>query len=494
MGHLTQEGFKVSKDLTLPREFLSWVITILAKRNAGKTYNAGVLTEKIISAQVPTMILDGMGTWWGLRVGVDAEGRPDPTKEGLPVVVIGGRHADIQLDSSKVEKIVEALLQTNTSAVLDLSQFRKGEQTRIAMIFAEEVYRLADKYPAERVIVVEETEMFAPQRPFREEARCLGAFEDLVKRGGNRNLCFIGITQRAASYNKNLLTQSDMLIIGRITAPQDKEAIQAWVEKHAEEDKKELATWYDSLSGLKKGQMWVWNDDDEYPIKKLVQFRKRRTFHATRKFVLSKQAVNVKLGDASQFIERFKDKFEPKPKPTPSEPKPRLPPLGDFPTRKIEVSRPVSETMTVPVEPPVTLKRGEAYGAGLVDGKVVTVKLPPTHTGSPEIGIEQTFVHQVPNVSLLKERPTIQVPTEPSSPLGKVLVVLTNNKQLNDWRWTGKKIKNLIRAHEWPEDGADEAIAELTRMELLVKQSNNYLHFNRGRVHVIEHDVVREAA
>jgi hypothetical protein len=118
------------------------------------------------------------------------------------------------------------------------------------------------------------------------------------------------------------------------------------------------------------------------------------------------------------------------------------------------------------------------------DGKMTATKLPPE--------TESTFVHQVPNVTLLKERPTIQVPTEPSSPIGKVLVVLMNNK-LNDWRWTGKKIKNLIRAHEWPEDGADEAIAELTRMELLVKQSNNYLHFHRNRVHVVEHETIREA-
>jgi hypothetical protein len=115
---------------------------------------------------------------------------------------------------------------------------------------------------------------------------------------------------------------------------------------------------------------------------------------------------------------------------------------------------------------------------------------PPNTISQPRT--EQTFVHQVPNVTLLKERSTIQVPTEPSSPVGKVLVVLMNNK-LNDWRWTGKKIKNLIRAHEWLEDGADEAIAELTRWEVLVLQSNHYLHFNRNRVHIVEHETIREA-
>ena len=307
-------GFKVSKDLTLPLEAIAWVLTFVAKRNAGKTYNTAVYVEELVDQKIPVLVIDGMGVWWGLRTGVDSEGRPDPKRPGLPVVIIGGKHADINLDPAKVEKIVEALLQTNTSAVLDISQFRKGEQMRIAMVFAEELYRLADKYPAERVLVVEEADMFAPQKPFKEEARCLGAFEDLVKRGGNRNIGLAMITQRSADFNKNLLTQSDGLIVGRLTAPQDKQAIQAWVEKHAEKDKRELNEWYDSLSHLRKGQVWVWNDDEEFPIYKKVQFRKRRTFHATRKFILTKQAHDVKLGDATEFIERFKDKFEPKPK------------------------------------------------------------------------------------------------------------------------------------------------------------------------------------
>lgn len=296
---------------------LEWAIAFLGKRNSGKTYNAAVLVEQLINSSVPVIVLDVMGIWWGLRVGVDKHGEPDPKRPGLPVVVIGGKHADIQLDPLKVSKIVEALLQTNTSAVLDVSQFRKYQQIQIATTFAEEVYRLADQYPAQRVVVCEETDQFAPQKPFRDEARCLGAFEDLVKLGGNRNICFIGISQRPASYNKNVLTQSDLLFIGRLTAPQDKAAIQAWVEKHAEENSKELREWYDTLSGLRKGQMWAWNDDEDWQVKALVQFGLRTTFHATRKFVLSKQAATVKLGDASVFIERFKDKFEPKPKSLP---------------------------------------------------------------------------------------------------------------------------------------------------------------------------------
>jgi hypothetical protein len=456
------KGFKVAPDLTLPRESISWVITFIAKRNAGKTYNSAVYVEQLVQGEVPTLVIDGMGTWWGLRKGVNDQGEPDDSKPGLPVVIIGGNHADIKLDPSKVERIVEALLQTNTSAVLDISQFRKGDQMRIAMIFAEELYRLAEKYPAERVLVVEEADMFAPQKPFKEEARCLGAFEDLVKRGGNRNIGLVEITQRSADFNKNLLTQSDMLIVGRTTAPQDKEAIQAWVEKHSEKNKKALEEWFDSLSSLGKGEVWVWNDDEAWPIFKRVQFQKRITFHATRKFVLTKQAENIKLMDVAEFIEKFRDKFEPKPKPQPESKAPET------------LRSRVREFVHPP--PVVTMPRA---------AEAPSLRLKAEPTPQPRY-LDERVQQTLPNILLEKVRPVVQVLVEePSTSLGRVLVVLTNHDGRDD-RWTGAKIKTVLRDHAWPDDGLNETIDDLLRWEILRRQSNNYLKFYRDRVTVTE--------
>jgi len=476
------EGFRVSKDLVLPRDSISWVITFIAKRNAGKTYNTAVYVEQLIQAQVPTLVIDGMGTWWGLRKGVNAKGEPDDSKPGLPVVIIGGNHADIKLDPTKVEKIVEALLQTNTSAVLDISQFRKGDQMRIAMVFAEELYRLAEKYPAERVLVVEEADMFAPQKPFKEEARCLGAFEDLVKRGGNRNIGLVEITQRSADFNKNLLTQSDMLVVGRTTAPQDKEAIKAWVEKHSEKDKKALEEWFDSLSGLGKGEVWVWNDDEAWSIFKRVQFQKRITFHATRKFVLTKQAANIKLMDVAEFIEKFRNRFEPKPKPPPE---PRLVPEKATYTPPRIVPTPFGprtspSVLNTPIEPPITVKSGERFNIPM-----------PTQTDiekAQEVAINQTL----PMLVIQQFKPTlgltVETFNEPTTPLGRVAVVLKNDAESHGRQdaWTTKRIKTHIRNHEWNEEGVDEAIAQLVRWEILKKQSNNYFRFYPARVRIID--------
>ena len=455
-----ESGFKVSKHLTLPTAAIAWAITFVAKRGAGKTYNTAVYVEELVRQKIMVLVIDGMGVWWGLRIGVDKDGRPDSKKPGLPVVIIGGKHADIQLDPGKVEKVVEALLQTNTSAVLDISQFRKGEQMRIATIFAEEFYRLADVYPGERVLVVEEADMFAPQKPFHEEARCLNAFEDLVKRGGNRNIGMAMITQRSADFNKNLLTQSDCLIVGRLTAPQDKQAIQAWVEKHSEKDKKELNAWYDSLSHLKKGEVWVWNDDEEFPIFQKVQFRKRETFHATRKFILTKQAHEVQLGDASEFIERFKDKFEPKPKEQPKATPVLQKVIPDHGSNQVKTSKTV-------IPPPV-----------------------PSREPSQQVIPERVSI-QTPQLVLQKVSPSLLLPanlTETPSPLARVVTVLVNGPapKGKDSAWTAAAIKRLLADHGWPDDGMDEAVRQLTAWEILVwRDTAGYYTFQRTRVRVL---------
>jgi len=70
--------------------------------------------------------------------------------------------------------------------------------------------------------------------------------------------------------------------------------------------------------------------------------------------------------------------------------------------------------------------------------------------------------------------------------LARILVLLMNHDGRDD-RWIGSKIEKLIRDHAWPDDGADEAIEDLTRREILRRQSNNYLSFYRERVQVAEH-------
>ena len=382
----------------------------------------------------------------------------------MPIVVFGGEHGDLPLVPEKAKSIAKAIVEANISAVLDLSTLSKRQSRLIVTDFLDELYRLNR---VERHVFIEETDMYAPQRTIGPEmAICLSSVDNFVRRGGNHNLGCIMITQRSAALNKDILTQSDCLVVLRTLAPQDKKAIQAWVEEQTDEDRRKLAQWYDSLKELKNGEAWVWHPEKPTICKKIM-FRERETFHATRQFLLSPKAQTIKLMDVNEFIEKFRNVFEPKPKPPPiaEKPKPAPPPVRII-------------TKDIPAHSPTSIPRDSIQ------------KTAPQE--SDAIRIQQV----VPSVILEKLRPTVQLPTDllenPPTPLARVLVVLTNCEGRDD-RWTGSKIKRAIRDHAWADDGVDEAIDELTRWEILRRQSNNYLRFYRDRVQVVERSYQLEA-
>jgi len=450
--------FQISKDLALPREAVTWVFAFLAKRGAGKTYCSAVLAEEMLKANIPVVVIDGIGCWWGLRVGMTGEG------PGLPIVVFGGEHGDLPLVAEKAKVVAKAVVEANISVVLDLSALSKRQSRLVVMDFLDELYRLNR---VERHVFMEETDMYAPQRTIGPEmATCLGSVDNFVRRGGNHNLGCSMITQRSAVLNKDILTQSDCLVVLRTLAPQDKKAIQLWVEEQTDEDRRKLKEWYDSLKELKNGEAWVWHPEKPTIYKKIM-FRERETFHATRTFLLSPKAATIKLMDVNEFIEKFRNVFEPKPKPSPiaEKPKPAPPPVRII-------------TKDIPTHTPASIPRDSIQ------------KTAPQE--SDTIRTQQV----VPSVILEKLRPTAQLPTDllenPPTPLARVLVVLTNYEGRDD-RWTGSKIQRAIRDHAWADDGVDEAIDELTRWEILRRQSNNYLRFYRDRVQVVERSYQLEA-
>ncbi|MEM4154873.1 MAG: hypothetical protein QXW52_08670 [Candidatus Caldarchaeum sp.] len=280
------------------------MFAFLAKRGAGKTYCAAVLAEEMVKNGVPIVVIDGMGVWWGLRVGKDGEG------PGLPVVVFGGEHGDLPLRVEKSRQMAKAIVETNISAVLDLSRLNKPQARMVVSSFLDELYALNR---VERHVFLEESDMYAPQRIVGPEmSSCFSSVDNFVRRGGNRNLGCTLISQRSAVLNKDVLTQADCLVVLRTLAPQDKKAIQAWVEEMTDTSRTELNEWYDSLKSLRNGEAWVWHPEEPKIFQKIM-FRERETFHATRRFLLSEKAASVKLMDVQEFIERFRAAFESKP-------------------------------------------------------------------------------------------------------------------------------------------------------------------------------------
>jgi len=457
------EGLRVSKDLTLPLESATWTFAVLAIKGAGKTYDSADLAEEMIKAGIPIVVIDGMGIWWGLRVGVDGH-------DGLPIVVFGGQHKDLPLpmkqidlsrqavDEDKLRLMVKAILEARISAVLDTSELSKGMQRRVVATFVNELNRLNANFGV-RHVFIEEADMWCPQRGLTGDvAVSTGAIDDLVRRGGNWNLGCTLITQRSAVLNKDVLTQANCLIVLRILHQLDKNAVRTWVESVVHPDDPKILKWYDSLRELENGEAYVWHPENP-EIFKRIKFRKRETLHATREYFRKVQTAEIEKVDVTEFIEKFRKIFEPKPKP-----------------QEIKQPLPVTHVETTIHEiRPVYPDR----------------RLIQDFTPQP---LDTVTVDQIlPEVILRKTRPTVEVSPEPHTPVGRVLVVLMNHEGRDD-RWTGAKIKTLIRDHAWPDDGAEDGIDALLRWEILRKQSNNYLRFYRERVKIVEQACIQEVA
>jgi hypothetical protein len=125
--------------------------------------------------------------------------------------------------------------------------------------FLENLYRLKarEAYRTPLMLMIDEADAIAPQKPFRGEERMLGAAEDIVRRGGQRGIGCTLITQRSAVLNKNVLTQIQILVALRTIAPQDLDALKAWVDVHGTQEQRK--TLMESLPSLPVGDAWVWS-------------------------------------------------------------------------------------------------------------------------------------------------------------------------------------------------------------------------------------------
>ena len=219
---------------------------ILAVRGAGKTNAARSMAEAMFDLKLPFVAVDPVGSWWGLRASRDGN------TPGLPIPVFGGRHGDIPLEASAGAMLADLIIDKRLSCVLDLSQFgSESDKKRFLLLFAQRLYA-RNEDPLH--LFLEEADDYIPQKPFRDEAQLLRAWENIVRRGRARGLGMTMITQRSAKINKDVLTQAETLITLRTTSPQDRAAVEAWVKYHAA--KEEIL---ESLSSLEDGEAWVWS-------------------------------------------------------------------------------------------------------------------------------------------------------------------------------------------------------------------------------------------
>jgi len=297
---IKSDGLLVARtpELRLPLDLVTESNGILGKKGSGKTSAGVVLYEEMYAAGVPVVAVDPKGDWYGIR----ASGLiPD---SALPVPVLGGQHGDIPLEPSAGTIIADLIVREGMSCVLDVSEFSKAEIQKFMTAFASQLYKVADRTPMH--LILEECHEYIPQMVTSADARMVGAWEKLVKLGRFKGIGVSLLSQRAASVNKNVLTQVDNLFILRTSSAQDRAAVKGWIEYQAN-----AADILSTLASLNTGECWLYQPARDEPIR--FRFRFRETFDAgqTPKVGEARRApTNLATVDLSAIASAMADTIE----------------------------------------------------------------------------------------------------------------------------------------------------------------------------------------
>ncbi len=236
---------------------------ILASSGMGKSYLTGVILEETLETG-------------GLVCVIDPEGEHFTLAARYPMLIIGGEHGHLPIEEDALDLYIETMLQGRLSIVFDLSDFLDHEQQHLYGVIADHLFNLEQKYRTKVRMVVEEAQIYAPQRMAATSTKRgkknlkdpVQASQKIAKRGRKRAIDSLWATQRPASLNKDILSQCNRFWFGGITSEQDYKAIKPFLN--------EAGISFADVKALNPGEFYYFGKGET----KLVKVRKRLCKHA----------------------------------------------------------------------------------------------------------------------------------------------------------------------------------------------------------------------
>jgi hypothetical protein len=257
----------------IPSAALDDRLGFIGTSGSGKTYNAGTAVEILLSQRKRVVTIDPLGVWWGLRLLADGK-KPS----NFNVVIFGGPHGDLPLTDVAGALIGETAATMAESCIVDLSELKtKAAERRFMVAFLDAIYRKAGGEPFH--LIVDEADLFAPQKPADGDQMLLAKMEEIVRRGRIKGFIPWLISQRPAVLNKNVLSQIDGMLAFKLTGSHDRDALDSWIEGQA--DKAQGKAIKDSLPALQIGQGVVWIPGRGV-LEPLAKFPPKATFDSSR--------------------------------------------------------------------------------------------------------------------------------------------------------------------------------------------------------------------
>jgi len=259
----------------IPKDAMDDRLAILGTSGAGKTYLLLGCMERLMHSGARVVGVDPLGVMWGLRLEEDGK-----RASQFGVVIFGGTHGDLPLTEHSGALIGETVATMGESCIVDLSELpTKAAERRFMVAFLTALYANTDGRKRDPYhLMVDEADRYAPQKPQAGDETLLNRMEEIVRRGRVRGFIPWLVTQRPAVLNKNVLSMADGLVLLKLTSPQDRTQVMAWIEGQADkaEGKRILAL----LPTMQRGEGVVWIPGRG--ILEQVKFPPKATFDSSR--------------------------------------------------------------------------------------------------------------------------------------------------------------------------------------------------------------------
>jgi hypothetical protein len=265
----------IGNHFRLPMDLITMTVAILGIRGSGKTNTATVFAEGLLKARQQVVIIDPQDVWYGLKSSADGKA------PGYPVIILGGKHADLPIKETDGRLVAEFVVRERAAVILSLRHLSKTKQRQFVTDFSERMYEMkdADAHRTPVAVIIDEAAQFIPQQLTSASARMIGAVGDLVTLGRASGIGVTLIDQRPAKIHKDVLTQLEMMIVHRIVSPQDRDALDEWIKVNGTTEQRR--EFIESLARLGKGEAYVWSPH-WLDLFKRVQVRLRETFDSSR--------------------------------------------------------------------------------------------------------------------------------------------------------------------------------------------------------------------
>ena len=223
----------ISDTLDLPLEWLQLASVIYGMPGTGKSVLSRVVAEEAHKNGVRFCIIDITGGAWGLKSSADGK------RDGLPVVVFGGDHADMPLNIKAGKAMGETIAELGQSSILDFEHFDSIEYLGFIADFSRAVLRCNRKPLA---LIYDEVQEYGGQQPdgTLDARRCLSAIKSVAKLGRKHALGRMFLTQRGAGVNKDISEICETLVSFRAPGTLDQDRIKKWLGSKVSKDQ---VTW-----------------------------------------------------------------------------------------------------------------------------------------------------------------------------------------------------------------------------------------------------------